>query len=306
MAIINTRTIYNFNAVDESLDARVTTLENAVGGIDIPSLEASIAAEAAARQEADTTLKTDVTAEYTAAIATAKSTVEAGYAAADAALKQEIVSEYGASVADLQTALNTEVSTRQTADADLQTAVDTEIADRQAAIASEVVNRNNAITAAIDEYHTANQQRLDALQAQIDNAITTWFGNEVPTAENFPASEWTDDDTKNIHLGDVYYDNRTGYAYRYRLADGVYSWELIKDSDITKAIADAAAAQATADTKQDANVGVAAAGHLLAVDDDGNITTVPPKGLLISSETGNKMFYLTVTDDKQLQLSEVL
>lgn len=89
------------------------------------------------------------------------------------------------------------------------------------------------------------------LQAQIDGAIDTWFYAGVPTLNNLPASQWTDDDTKNLHVGDLYYDKNTGNAYRFLYDDDndVYLWTLIPDDEIATALKMAADAQATADGK---------------------------------------------------------
>ena len=42
-----------------------------------------------------------------------------------------------------------------------------------------------------------------------------FYGNKIPTTSNEPASAWTTDDLKSLHVGDIYYDITTGYAYRY-------------------------------------------------------------------------------------------
>lgn len=91
---------------------------------------------------------------------------------------------------------------------------------------------------------------ISDLQNQIDGNITTWFYDGVPTLSNEPTVNWTTDDDKNVHLGDIYYDNLTEYAYRFKVVTTVYSWELIKDSDITTAIQQASQAQDTADAKR--------------------------------------------------------
>ena len=99
----------------------------------------------------------------------------------------------------------------------------------------------------------ATKAALEGLQNIADAAIETWSGQTVPTASNPPASTWTTDALKKKHSGDIYYDMSTGKSYRWGSVDGkVYSWSMIADSDITKAIADAAKAQQTADgAKQD-------------------------------------------------------
>lgn len=94
---------------------------------------------------------------------------------------------------------------------------------------------------------------VDALKNIADNAIETWTGQQVPTASNPPASTWTTDELKKQHSGDIYYDMSTGKSYRWGSTDGkVYSWSMISDNEITKALAQAAKAQETADgAKQD-------------------------------------------------------
>lgn len=92
------------------------------------------------------------------------------------------------------------------------------------------------------------------LQNQIDGQIETWFYNYIPTAENYPASEWTTDTEKDKHLGDLFYivDNEEygGQAYRWAKIGADYLWDYVEDTAVVKALADAAAAQDTADQKR--------------------------------------------------------
>lgn len=104
---------------------------------------------------------------------------------------------------------------------------------------SDIESINNIINAEIND-----------LQSQIDGNITTWFYDGAPKLTNLPANTWEDDVTKDIHLGDLYYDNLTGYAYRFRKNINTYEWFRITDTDITKALADAKKAQDTADGKR--------------------------------------------------------
>lgn len=94
-----------------------------------------------------------------------------------------------------------------------------------------------------------NSQVIADLQNQVDGAIETWFCEGMPTLTNAPASSWTTDKDKDTHLGDLYYDNKTGKAYRFAKDGNTYKWTIITDTDITKALSDASKAQETADGK---------------------------------------------------------
>nr|DAU08033.1 MAG TPA: tail protein [Caudoviricetes sp.] len=94
-----------------------------------------------------------------------------------------------------------------------------------------------------------NSQVIADLQNQVDGAIETWFYEGVPTLKNAPASSWTTDKDKDTHLGDLYYDNKTGKAYRFAKDGNTYKWTIITDTDIAKALSDASKAQETANGK---------------------------------------------------------
>lgn len=97
-----------------------------------------------------------------------------------------------------------------------------------------------------------NSQVIKDLQKQTDGAIETWFYEGVPTLNNLPAVDWNTSELKKIHIGDLYYDRTTGYAYRFtKYNDDVnpYRWNRIKDNDIVSAFDAASKAQITADGK---------------------------------------------------------
>ncbi len=85
-----------------------------------------------------------------------------------------------------------------------------------------------------------------SLQSQIDGNIETFTGTEVPTLSNYPANQWTTTAVKDKHIGDLYYVSESsstqGFAYRFQKSGTTYSWVLIKDSEVTKALQDAAEA----------------------------------------------------------------
>lgn len=92
-------------------------------------------------------------------------------------------------------------------------------------------------------------KKIGELQNRVDGAIETWFYDGVPTLENAPAISWKTDKDKEIHLGDLYYDNKTGKAYRFAKDSNTYKWTIITDTDIAKALSDARMAQETANGK---------------------------------------------------------
>lgn len=83
------------------------------------------------------------------------------------------------------------------------------------------------------------------LQGQIDGAIETFTKSEIPTLNNEPANAWTDNATRKKHIGDICYvvnptSTADGYCYRFANVgtedNPSYTWSLIKDSDVTKAL----------------------------------------------------------------------
>ena len=108
----------------------------------------------------------------------------------------------------------------------------------------------------MEEYIASLKLQLNAVQDQADKQIVIWFGDAVPTASTEPASEWTDESTKEMHLHDIYY-NRSyaetggGRAYSFeKNPDNTYSWKEITDADVLKSLEAAQRAQDTADGKR--------------------------------------------------------
>lgn len=82
---------------------------------------------------------------------------------------------------------------------------------------------------------------VDGLNDRIDGAIETFTGTAVPTLNSQPASSWNTTKLRDEHVGDVYYvvnsqSQQNGYCYRFTKSGSTYSWQLIKDSDVTAAL----------------------------------------------------------------------
>lgn len=111
----------------------------------------------------------------------------------------------------------------------------------------EGINKTNA---ELENFMKSTIGDIENLQSQIDGQIHTHYHSGVPTLSNFPANEWTTNDLKSSHVGDLYYDKATGYTYRFNYENSVYAWEHIIDKDLTEALALANSASDTADSKR--------------------------------------------------------
>ncbi len=100
---------------------------------------------------------------------------------------------------------------------------------------------------------------IENLQKQIDGAIQFWKGTEIPTLTNYPANEWSTNDDKDNHLGDIYYhysEDEEGNTialngYRFDFVDGKYQWILLSDTEL--AAVQALADEANKRSQQNAN-----------------------------------------------------
>lgn len=107
----------------------------------------------------------------------------------------------------------------------------------------------NEVKKILENFSNEVAQNFESVQRELDSLAETWFYAGAPTLANLPASEWPIDKFKD-HVGDLYYDTDTGYAYRFVEAEEGHSWEQTKDKDIVEALALANSANDTADSKR--------------------------------------------------------
>ena len=88
------------------------------------------------------------------------------------------------------------------------------------------------------------------IQEQIDGNIQMYFYEYDPTNNNAPAKDWTTIEQKKNHLGDLFYNTITGASFRWEVLNNNYYWKETANADLTKALADAAKAQETANSKR--------------------------------------------------------
>lgn len=105
------------------------------------------------------------------------------------------------------------------------------------------------------------QSKVDQIESETSKEYTMWFGESVPTSTTLPESDWTTIETKNAHIGDLYYSDSLGKAWRFEANAGNYRWAEITDAQTLAALEKASAASDAASTAQktanDANTAAA-------------------------------------------------
>lgn len=218
----------------DNVDTQIEGLNGEIDGLQVTVSAAQSAANSAVEQAAQT--KTDLEG--------FKTSVSQNYST-----KKELDDAIAQEVLDRNAALKVGLDGISATVSENYTELTEKVADAQ----GDATTALQAAQSAAEDLTNFSEEisgTLGDLQSQIDGSVQTWFYSGVPTLANAPANEWTDSATRNNHLGDLYYDTTTGYAYRFMLQNGTYSWSRITDSDVTKALQDAAKAQDTADHKR--------------------------------------------------------
>lgn len=148
---------------------------------------------------------------------------------------------------------------------------------------------------------SALDKALDDMQGQIDGNIETWTGKDEPTLDNYPAKNWLTDEEKSKHVGDVYYDSKN-QGYRFRNDGQGYGWQMVKDTDITKALQDAAEAKESAALARNMTFQLSNDMQTITSDADGNIPVFPTvattaKVMYGSSDITNDCSYTITKSD---------
>ena len=94
------------------------------------------------------------------------------------------------------------------------------------------------------------QSKVDQIESETSKEYTMWFGESVPTSTTLPESDWTTIETKNAHIGDLYYSDALGKAWRFEVNAGNYRWAEITDAQTLVALEKASAASDAASIAQ--------------------------------------------------------
>lgn len=128
--------------------------------------------------------------------------------------------------------------------------IETEFGDVKQDLSSTIASNNVAIEenkkqitntykdakAYTDAVKASLDNDISNLQDQIDGNITTWYYDYAPTTQNEPAVNWTTEEERENHAGDLFFDNITQFAYRWTYINNAWSWVLIQDSTIAQAL----------------------------------------------------------------------
>ena len=134
----------------------------------------------------------------------------------------------------------------------------------------------------------------------IDGAIETYTGTVVPTLNNTPASSWTTTKLKDQHIGDVYYvvnsaSQQNGYCYRFSKSGSTYSWQLIKDSDVTAALQRLQTAEGKISNIESFDEEIAT----FKTETEGEISTLQTKTTSLETSLGDKVDKTVFNEVKQ-------
>lgn len=183
------------NAVQEGQDAADQAEKNAKDDTDtkLKNYSTTVEMNSAINQAADS-ISLEVSKTYTTTVQVEEkynAAVKAGQDAANAA-------ESNATKAGQNAANNAEKNAKADTDEKLKSYSTTE-----------------QMTAAIKMATDNITLEVTTVRQAVSEKNGNFYGSKIPTTSNEPASSWTSDDLKSLHIGDIYYDITTGYAYRY-------------------------------------------------------------------------------------------
>ncbi len=183
------------NAVQEGQDAADQAEKNAKDDTDtkLKNYSTTVEMNSAIKQAADS-ISLEVSKTYTTTAETEEkynAAVKAGQDAANTA-------ESNATKAGQTAADNAEKNAKADTDEKLKSYSTTE-----------------QMTAAIKMATDNITLEVTTVRQAVSEKNGNFYGSKIPTTSNEPASSWTSDDLKSLHIGDIYYDITTGYAYRY-------------------------------------------------------------------------------------------
>ena len=102
-----------------------------------------------------------------------------------------------------------------------------------------ISNNTNSLTKVENEQNNILKSIIINVGDNLKNQgeISLWFFNGTPTLENSPTIDWTIEEDKIEHLGDLYYDKDTGYVYMFEQLENEFIWNRKEDKSLIQAMA---------------------------------------------------------------------
>ena len=119
--------------------------------------------------------------------------------------------------------------------------LDALITDRkQTKATNEKIHALEETSNSLKDFAEEVEKQIEDLEKIADGKITTYYHSGVPTLTNFPTNEWALDEYEN-HIGDLYYDKDTGYAYKFLFDNETneYLWRQETNPELVEALAKA-------------------------------------------------------------------
>lgn len=132
---------------------------------------------------------------------------------------------------------------------------DADTAKTNASNAQTIANTANASVQTLNARIDGFDDTIAEINNKLDGVVESFFGPYTPSKTNEPAKFWIDERTKEEHIGDTFTNTSTsgddaGKSWRWlKQSDGTYDWQLIADSDASKALALAGQAMDSANRK---------------------------------------------------------
>ena len=131
-------------------------------------------------------------------------------------------------------------------------ALSNELANYQASTDQTIQNLQNQIDGVVDTYYEeVDPIYEDVLTDSSDANVTDSSSANIDThVVTYVMWDWTDEATKALHEGDLYYNIATGHAWRWLYVDNAWQWYRIADSDVAEALEIARNANTLAGSKR--------------------------------------------------------
>lgn len=132
---------------------------------------------------------------------------------------------------------------------------DADTAKTNASNAQTIANTANASVQTLNARIDGFDDTIAEINNKLDGVVESFFEPYTPSKTNEPAKTWIEEGTEDEHIGDTFTNTSTsgedaGKSWRWlKQSDETYDWQLIADSDASKALALAGQAMDSANRK---------------------------------------------------------